>query len=43
MSELAGCPKCQSEYTLADDTTLTAALLDRLLHHAHIVSIRGDS
>lgn len=29
--------------TLADDATLTAALLDRLLHHGHIVSIRGDS
>ncbi len=28
---------------MADDTTLTAALLDRLLHHGHIVSIRGDS
>lgn len=28
---------------LADDTTLTAALLDRLLHHGHIVNIRGDS
>ena len=28
---------------LADDTTLTAALLDRLLHHGHIVCIRGDS
>lgn len=28
---------------LADDATLTAALLDRLLHHAHIVSIRGES
>jgi DNA replication protein DnaC len=25
------------------DTTLTAALLDRLLHHAHIVQIRGES
>lgn len=25
--------------TLADDATLTAALLDRLLHHAHIVQI----
>jgi transposase InsO family protein len=25
------------------DATLTAALLDRLLHHGHIVSIRGDS
>jgi DNA replication protein DnaC len=28
---------------LADDATLTAALLDRLLHHAHIVNIRGES
>ena len=28
---------------LAEDTTLTAALLDRLLHHAHIVAIRGES
>lgn len=29
--------------TLADDATLTAALLDRLLHHGHIVSLKGDS
>lgn len=29
--------------TLADDATLTAALLDRLLHHAHIVQITGES
>ena len=28
---------------LADDATLTAALLDRLLHHAHIVQVTGDS
>ncbi len=28
---------------LADDATLTATLLDRLLHHANIVQIRGDS
>jgi DNA replication protein DnaC len=27
----------------ADDQTLTAALLDRLLHHAHIVKIYGNS
>jgi DNA replication protein DnaC len=25
------------------DTTLTAAMLDRLLHHAHIVSMSGES
>jgi DNA replication protein DnaC len=29
--------------TFADETTLTAALLDRLLHHAHIVSMKGES
>jgi DNA replication protein DnaC len=28
---------------LADDATLTAAMLDRLLHHAHIVSMSGES
>ena len=28
---------------LADDATLTAALLDRLLHHGHIVACRGES
>jgi DNA replication protein DnaC len=27
----------------ADDKTLTAALLDRLLHHAHIIQITGES
>lgn len=29
--------------TFADDQTLTAAMLDRLLHHAHIVQMNGDS
>jgi hypothetical protein len=29
--------------TFAQDATLTAALLDRLLHHAHIVPIAGES
>jgi IstB-like ATP binding protein len=28
---------------VGDDTTLTAALLDPLLHHAHIVEISGES
>lgn len=27
----------------ANDQTLTAAMLDRLLHHAHIVQISGES
>jgi DNA replication protein DnaC len=36
-------PFTQWASTLADDQTLTAAMLDRLLHHAHIVQISGDS
>ena len=27
----------------ANDASLTSAMLDRLLHHAHVVQIRGDS
>lgn len=29
--------------TLAEDRILTSALLDRLLHHSHVVCIKGDS
>lgn len=36
-------PFAQWATALADDATLTAALLDRLLHHAHIVQIAGES
>lgn len=36
-------PFAQWATTFADDQTLTAAMLDRLLHHAHIVQISGDS
>lgn len=36
-------PFTQWASTLADDATLTAALLDRLLHHAQIVQISGES
>jgi len=36
-------PFTQWASALADDQTLTAALLDRLLHHAHIVQIAGES
>ena len=50
----AGAAQAQSSVTIygvADaflqvangDDTLTAALLDRLLHHAHIVQIKGES
>lgn len=27
----------------AQDATLTAALLDRLLHHSHLIQIQGES
>ena len=36
-------PFTQWASALADDQTLAAALLDRLLHHAHIVQITGES
>ena len=36
-------PFSQWSNAFADDTTLTAALLDRLLHHAHIAQISGES
>lgn len=36
-------PFGQWDQTFADDATLTAALLDQLLHHAHVVPISGDS
>lgn len=36
-------PFSQWPTAFADDQTLTAALLDRLLHHAHIVQISGNS
>ncbi len=36
-------PFTQWASAFADDQTLTAAMLDRLLHHAHIVQIAGES
>ena len=36
-------PFTQWAGAFADDQTLTAAMLDRLLHHAHIVQIAGES
>lgn len=36
-------PFTQWASAFAEDQTLTAALLDRLLHHAHIVQIAGES
>lgn len=36
-------PFSQWAGTFGDDATLTAAMLDRLLHHSHIVQITGQS
>jgi len=33
----------QWDETFAGNTALTSAMLDRILHHAHIVQIKGDS
>ncbi|MCX8566019.1 MAG: IstB-like ATP binding protein [Glomeribacter sp. 1016415] len=36
-------PFGQWDQAFANDTTLTAAMLDRLLHHAHVIHIKGES
>lgn len=36
-------PFSQWASTFADDATLTAAMLDRLLHHCHVVQMSGES
>lgn len=36
-------PFSQWDQTFGANTTLTAAMLDRILHHAHIIQIKGDS
>lgn len=36
-------PFGQWDSTFAGDATLTAALLDRLLHHTHVVPMQGES
>ncbi len=36
-------PFAQWDQTFGGNPTLTAAMLDRVLHHAHIIQIKGDS
>ena len=36
-------PFSQWADAFAGDATLTAAMLDRLLHHAHILTLSGES
>jgi DNA replication protein DnaC len=31
------------DVTFAGNSALTAAMLDRLMHHAHLIQIKGDS
>ncbi len=33
----------QWDETFADNTALTSAMLDRILHHSHVIQIKGDS
>ena len=33
----------QWDETFAGNTALTSAMLDRILHHAHVIQIKGDS
>ena len=33
----------QWDDTFAGNTALTAAMLDRILHHSHVIQIKGDS
>ncbi len=33
----------ESEGVIAGNSALTAAMLDRLMHHAHLIQIKGDS
>jgi DNA replication protein DnaC len=36
-------PFAQWDTTFAGDATMTAAMLDRLLHHAHVAMVTGES
>ncbi len=40
---ISNLPFTQWSVSFGDDETLTAAMLDRLLHHAHIAQISGQS
>jgi DNA replication protein DnaC len=36
-------PFGQWSQTLANDTALTSVLFDRILHHSHVIQIKGGS
>ncbi|WP_249545201.1 ATP-binding protein, partial [Escherichia coli] len=36
-------PGAVQDQTFAGDAALTSAMLDRILHHSHVVQIKGES
>ncbi|EFN8638975.1 transposase, partial [Escherichia coli] len=43
IDEIGYLPFGQWEQTFAGDAALTSAMLDRILHHSHVVQIKGES
>lgn len=43
IDEIGYLPFGQWDQTFAGDAALTSAMLDRILHHAHVVQIKGES
>ncbi|WP_198591249.1 ATP-binding protein, partial [Escherichia coli] len=43
IDEIGYLPFGQWDQTFAGDAALTSAMLDRILHHSHIVQIKGES
>ncbi|WP_029364838.1 ATP-binding protein, partial [Escherichia coli] len=43
IDEIGYLPFGQWDQTFAGDAALTSAMLDRILHHSHVVQIKGES
>ncbi|QAV68797.1 AAA family ATPase, partial [Escherichia coli] len=43
IDEIGYLPFGQGDQTFAGDAALTSAMLDRILHHSHVVQIKGES
>ncbi len=43
MIQTSNLPFGQWDQTFAGDAALTSAMLDRILHHSHVVQIKGES
>ncbi|MCX0525379.1 ATP-binding protein, partial [Escherichia coli] len=42
IDEIGYLPFGQWDQTFAGDAALTSAMLDRILHHSHVVQIKGE-